>query len=100
MSTENDEHGRDELLAMFQDITHLEDIDECLQLLRVANWNLDEAIQLHFANQYNSIPSVTTATTGTSFTNTEPEPIILPEDEDEALFRAQFVTFRLLSRCK
>jgi hypothetical protein len=41
-------NNNDLLLIHFQDITHLDDLDECRAILESTNWNLDLAVQSYF----------------------------------------------------
>jgi hypothetical protein len=41
---------KDEIIAHFQEVTSLDDIGQCLDILEAVNWSLDEAIQTYLTN--------------------------------------------------
>jgi hypothetical protein len=41
---------KDQMIAHFQEVTSLEDIAECLEILELANWDLDAAIQTYLTS--------------------------------------------------
>ena len=47
MNIECDE--KDQKLAMFQDITHLDDFEQCQAILESTNWDIDQAVQSYFS---------------------------------------------------
>jgi hypothetical protein len=40
---------RDQIIAYFQEMTRIDDIDQCLALLETSNWNLEDAVQSYLA---------------------------------------------------
>ena len=44
--------SNDQKLAHFQEVTHLDDFDQCQAILESTNWDLDQAIQSYFATQF------------------------------------------------
>lgn len=78
---------KDQKLALFQEITHLDDFDQCSAILESTNWDVDQAIQAFFGGTFNNHSLSTTTTTITTAINSfepdlshyEPiEPTVIP----------------------
>lgn len=41
---------KDQKLAQFQDITHLDDFEQCQAILESTNWDIDQAVQSYFSS--------------------------------------------------
>ena len=53
-------NDHDQILAYFQELTHLDDIDQCQAILESTSWNLDQAVQSYYsggAPEINPAPS-------------------------------------------
>ena len=42
-------NDHDQILAYFQELTHLDDIEQCQALLESTSWNLDQAVQSYYS---------------------------------------------------
>jgi hypothetical protein len=61
---------RDQILAQFQEVTSIDDIGQCQGILESTNWNIDQAIQLHFSESLNSPQETANPTVTTSSSQT------------------------------
>lgn len=50
----NEEQSNDQKLAHFQELTHLDDFEQCQAILESTGWNLDQAIQSYFSSNLNA----------------------------------------------
>lgn len=46
--------SNDQKLAHFQEVTHLDDFEQCQAILESTNWDLDQAIQSYFTTQFSA----------------------------------------------
>ncbi len=52
------EEDHDMKLIQFQDITHLDDLDECRAILESTGWDLDVAVQSYFSGSQVLTPEI------------------------------------------
>lgn len=60
---ENLSADQNEKLAYFQEITHIESLDECRQILEAFEWNMESAVQNTFNDMAPVTPSSSTSST-------------------------------------
>jgi hypothetical protein len=51
MNDEEATTSKDQKLAHFQEVTHLDDFEQCQAILESTNWDLDQAIQSYYSSQ-------------------------------------------------
>lgn len=85
-----DSVSNDQKLAHFQEVTHLDDFEQCQAILESTNWDLDQAIQSYFTTQFSTNEpvvgvgggiGVTTSTNITSNQNVDNDPYAASDDE-------------------
>lgn len=87
----SDAISNDQKLAHFQELTHLDDFEQCQAILESTNWDLDQAIQSYFTTQFSASEAVvgvgvatntTSSTTTTTNINNDDEIIDVTVDSD------------------
>lgn len=66
----SDSISNDQKLAHFQELTHLDDFEQCQAILESTNWDLDQAIQSYFTTQFSANEAVVGVGVGTNTSST------------------------------
>lgn len=77
-----------EKLVIFQDITHIDSIDECKQILEAFQWNIEVAVQ----NTFNEQPGTSSTQQNPTTSNTQPSTSISSSSSSSAnsIFNTSF----------